>query len=72
MLCHSGSMSFEKKKTMSFEKKNHERNVEDLEWANLVETTHLTAPPLLVSNKDGTYRLVADYRDLNKQTMKTC
>ena len=47
--------------------------VKDLEYAKLIEPTHLywAAPPLLVKKKDGSYRLVVDYRGLNKQTEKT-
>ena len=43
--------------------------VEDLEDAKLIEPTHSywTAPSILVK-KNGSYRLVVDYRGLNKQT----
>ena len=47
--------------------------VEDLENSGLVEPTYSywAAPSILVKKKDGNYRLVVDYRGLNKQIEKT-
>ena len=61
-----GSMSFDKRKAMK-------KIVEDLENSGLVEPTHSywAAPSILVKKKDGNYRLVVDYRGLNKQIEKT-
>ena len=60
------SMSFDKRKAMK-------KIVEDLEDAKLIEPTHSywAAPSILVENKDGSYRLVVDYRGWNKQIEKT-
>ena len=59
------SMSFEKRKAIK-------KIVEDLEKANLVEPIHSwAAPSKLVKQKDGIFRLVVDYRGLNKQNEKT-
>ena len=46
--------------------------MEDLKEANLVEPTHSywAAPSKLVKKKDRTFRLVVDYRGLNKQIKK--
>ena len=59
-------MSFDKRKAMK-------KMVEDLEDAKLIESTHSywAAPSILVKKKDGNYRLVVDYRGLNKQIEKT-
>ena len=56
------SMSFDKRKAMK-------KIVEDLEDAKLIEPTHSfwAAPSILVKKNDGSYRLVVDYRGLNKQ-----
>ena len=47
--------------------------MEHLKEANLVEPTHSywEAPSILVKKKGGTYRLVVDYRGLNKKIEKT-
>ena len=60
------SMSFDKRKAMK-------KTVEDLEDAKLIEPTHSywAVPSILVKKKDGSYRLVVDYRGLNEQIEKT-
>ena len=46
---------------------------DDLEDEKLIKPTHSywAAPSILVKKKDGSYRLVVDYRGLNKQIEKT-
>ena len=60
------SMIFDKIKAMK-------KIVEDLEDAKLTEPTHSywAAPSILLKKKDGSYRLVVDYRGLNKRIEKT-
>ena len=60
------SMSFDKRKA-------RKKIVKDLEDAKLIEPTHSywAAPSILMKKKDGSYRLVVDYRGLNKQIEKT-
>ena len=59
-------MSFDRRKTMK-------KIVKDLEDAKLIEPTHSywAAPSILVKMKDCSYRLVVDYKGLNKQVEKT-
>ena len=59
-------MSFDRRKTMK-------KIVENLGDAKLVEPTHSywAAPSILVKMKDCSYRLVVDYKGLNKQVEKT-
>ena len=51
-------------------RKTMKKIVEDLEDAKLIEPTHSywAAPSILVKKKHCSYRLVLDYRGLNKQT----
>ena len=53
--------------SMSFEKTNSMKEVEDFERDDLVEPTH-SALSLYLPKKDANYRLVVDYCGLNKQT----
>ena len=59
------SISVDKRKAMK-------KIVEDLEDAKVIEPTHSywAAPSILVKKKDGSYKLVVDYRGLNKQIEK--
>ena len=60
--------------TRSFDKRKAiKKIVEDLEDAKLIEPTHSywAEPSILVKKNHGSYRLVVDYRGLNKQIEKT-
>ena len=54
-------------------RKDLKSKVEKLKENDLIEPTHSewAAPTVLVPKRDGSYRLVIDYRKLNAQTVKT-
>ena len=53
-------------------KKRTEKIAKDLEDAKLIVSTksYWAAPSIMVKNKDGTKRIILDYRGLNKQIEK--
>ena len=57
---------------MSFEEWKTIEKIEDLEKAELVESTHSywAAPSILVEKSHENFRRVREYRGLNKQTEK--